>query len=279
MHSFGHAAYFGLGAYGAALLFKALGLPMEIAMLLAPLLAGVGALVVGWFSVRLSGVYLAMLTLAFAQITWAVVFQWDTLTGGDGADTFVLRSYQLWADADLITDLGNITSATIVMRKDNAGGTYLLQKTVDIADFDNTGLTHAEWLADTSQHFSWELTADETNQTMPTGKLELAVYIAIQWDRTSGGPVLMGSTIGKIFEDGLGTAGTPEATDPTYYTAAQTDARYGAFVTAPATGNDFTMLPGAVAPTSGKYQAFDANNHYTIYAGETNWRATPRATF
>jgi len=82
MHSFGHAAYFGLGAYGAALCFKALGLPMEASLLLAPLLAAAGAFVFGWFCVRLSGVYLAMLTLAFAQIVWSVVFQWDALTGG-----------------------------------------------------------------------------------------------------------------------------------------------------------------------------------------------------
>ena len=82
MHSFGHAAYFGLGAYGAALLFKSLGLPMELALVLAPAVAGLGACLFGWFSVRLSGVYLAMLTLAFAQITWAIVFQWDALTGG-----------------------------------------------------------------------------------------------------------------------------------------------------------------------------------------------------
>ena len=82
MHSFGHAAYFGLGAYGAALFFKAFGLPMELSLLLAPLIAGLGALLFGWFSVRLSGVYLAMLTLAFAQIVWSVVFQWDEFTGG-----------------------------------------------------------------------------------------------------------------------------------------------------------------------------------------------------
>ena len=82
MHSFGHAAYFGLGAYGAALCVKALGLPMEASLLLAPLLAALGAFVFGWFCVRLSGVYLAMLTLAFAQIVWSVVFQWDALTGG-----------------------------------------------------------------------------------------------------------------------------------------------------------------------------------------------------
>ena len=51
MHSFGHAAYFGLGAYGTALFFKALALPMEVALLLAPLLAGLGALIFGWFCV------------------------------------------------------------------------------------------------------------------------------------------------------------------------------------------------------------------------------------
>jgi branched-chain amino acid transport system permease protein len=82
MHSFGHAAYFGLGAYGAALFLKVLSLPMEAALLLGPLLAFAGALAFGWFCVRLSGVYLAMLTLAFAQIVWSIVFQWDDVTGG-----------------------------------------------------------------------------------------------------------------------------------------------------------------------------------------------------
>ena len=82
LHSFGHAAYFGLGAYGAALCLKAWLLPMELALLLGPLAATLAALLFGWFCVRLSGVYLAMLTLAFAQIVWAVVFQWDGLTGG-----------------------------------------------------------------------------------------------------------------------------------------------------------------------------------------------------
>lgn len=82
MYSFGHAAYFGLGAYGAALLFKTAGLSMGWSLGLAPLVAGVGAVVFGWFCVRLSGVYLAMLTLAFAQIVWSIVFQWDAFTGG-----------------------------------------------------------------------------------------------------------------------------------------------------------------------------------------------------
>jgi branched-chain amino acid transport system permease protein len=83
MVSFGHAAYFGLGAYGAALLVHHLAVPMELALIGAPVLAGLGALLFGWFCVRLSGVYLAMLTLAFAQITWSVAFQWYGFTGGD----------------------------------------------------------------------------------------------------------------------------------------------------------------------------------------------------
>ncbi|MDB5892306.1 MAG: inner-rane translocator, partial [Polaromonas sp.] len=89
LHSFGHAAYFGLGAYGAALLVRSSGLPMEAALIVAPLVAAAGALVYGWFAVRLSGVYLAMLTLAFAQITWAVTFQWDSFTGGSNGLTGV----------------------------------------------------------------------------------------------------------------------------------------------------------------------------------------------
>src|SRR6218665_603377 len=92
MHSFGHAAYFGLGAYGAALLVRALHLPMELALVVAPLVAALGAFVYGWFAVRLSGVYLAMLTLAFAQITWAVTYQWDSFTGGSNGLTGVWPS-------------------------------------------------------------------------------------------------------------------------------------------------------------------------------------------
>jgi branched-chain amino acid transport system permease protein len=83
MISFGHAAYLGLGAYAAALSVRHLGLPMEINLLLAPLAGAAGAILFGWFCVRLSGVYLAMLTLAFAQILWSVAFQWVPVTGGD----------------------------------------------------------------------------------------------------------------------------------------------------------------------------------------------------
>ena len=92
MHSFGHAAYFGLGAYLAALLVLRAGLPMEASLALAPVLTALAAVLIGWFCVRLSGVYLAMLTLAFGQILWSICFQWDSVTGGSNGVTGVWPS-------------------------------------------------------------------------------------------------------------------------------------------------------------------------------------------
>ncbi|ETX30184.1 ABC transporter permease [Roseivivax isoporae] len=81
--SFGHAAFFGGGAYVAALLVKYAGTPMELALILAPLGAGLVAIAIGWVALRATGVYFAMLTLAFAQLLWSLVFQWGDVTGGD----------------------------------------------------------------------------------------------------------------------------------------------------------------------------------------------------
>jgi branched-chain amino acid transport system permease protein len=92
MHSFGHAAYFGLGAYVAALMVLRAGLPMELSLTLAPLITALAALLIGWFCVRLSGVYLAMLTLAYGQILWSICFQWDQFTGGSNGLTGVWPS-------------------------------------------------------------------------------------------------------------------------------------------------------------------------------------------
>lgn len=89
MHSFGHAAYFGVGAYAAALLVVRAGVSSEAALFFAPLVSAFVAAPIAWFAVRLSGVYLAMLTLAFAQIVWSICFQWDDLTGGSNGLTGV----------------------------------------------------------------------------------------------------------------------------------------------------------------------------------------------
>ncbi len=83
MPSFGHAAWFGIGAYSAALLTQNVGVAMPAGLAAAPVVAGLVAAAFGAFVVRLSGVYLAMLTLAFAQIVWAVAFQSVDWTGGD----------------------------------------------------------------------------------------------------------------------------------------------------------------------------------------------------
>mgnify|MGYP001329910006 CR=1 FL=1 len=80
---FGHAVFFGLGGYGAALSATHWGASMAFGLAAGPVLAVAAACVAGWFCVRLSGVYFAMLTLAFAQIVWSVAFQWVEVTGGD----------------------------------------------------------------------------------------------------------------------------------------------------------------------------------------------------
>lgn len=82
MHTFGHAMYFGVGAYAAAVANLHFGLSMEWSMVIAPVVAGIVAFFSGWFCIRLSGIYLAMLTLAFAQLVWSIVYQWDGVTGG-----------------------------------------------------------------------------------------------------------------------------------------------------------------------------------------------------
>jgi branched-chain amino acid transport system permease protein len=81
--SFGHVAYFGIGAYVCGILMKTLGVPFLIAFPAAGLGAGLFALVFGYFCVRLTKIYFAMLTLAFSQIVWAICFKWNDVTGGD----------------------------------------------------------------------------------------------------------------------------------------------------------------------------------------------------
>ncbi len=83
MVSFGHAAFFGVGAYTLALLMKKAGFSLGPALLAAPLVAALAAAIIGWFCVRLIGLYFAILTLAFGQLLFMIVFQWYTFTGGD----------------------------------------------------------------------------------------------------------------------------------------------------------------------------------------------------
>jgi branched-chain amino acid transport system permease protein len=81
--SFGHVAYFGVGAYVCGILMKTYNLPFIVAFPAAGLGAAFFALVSGYFCVRLIKLYFAMLTLAFSQIIWAIAYKWNDVTGGD----------------------------------------------------------------------------------------------------------------------------------------------------------------------------------------------------
>ena len=89
--SFGHGAFFGLGAYATAILFvrfKTIGGEIAMAdfflsLLAGPPVAALGALIVGFFCVRLTGIYFAMLSLAFGELLFYIVFSWYSFTKGD----------------------------------------------------------------------------------------------------------------------------------------------------------------------------------------------------
>ena len=81
--SFGHAAFFALGAYGTALSHTAWGASLPLALAMGCTAALAAAALFGALVVRSAGVYLAMLSLALAQVVWATATQWTALTGGD----------------------------------------------------------------------------------------------------------------------------------------------------------------------------------------------------
>jgi branched-chain amino acid transport system permease protein len=81
--SFGHAAFFGLGAYGTGLTLKYLVSSTPLSVIAGILLGGVIGAVLGALIVRRRGVYFAMVTIAFGQVFYYIAFQWSSLTGGD----------------------------------------------------------------------------------------------------------------------------------------------------------------------------------------------------
>ena len=81
--SFGHAAWFGLGAYGAGLTLKLLAPSTPLALLLGMLLGGLCGAILGTLIVRRRGVYFAMVTIAFGQVFYFIAFRWNAVTGGD----------------------------------------------------------------------------------------------------------------------------------------------------------------------------------------------------
>ncbi len=81
--SFGQAAFYGLGGYAVAMFMTKVNLNFWLSLLTGPLLAALIGLIVGYFCVRLRGIYFAILTLAFGQLVFVIIFKWHNFTGGD----------------------------------------------------------------------------------------------------------------------------------------------------------------------------------------------------
>ncbi len=102
MLSFGHAAFFGAGAYASALLLLHFGWPLLAVLVVATIVAALLAWAIGALCVRLDEVYFAMLTLAFGMMVYAIVHQWRSLTNGsDGIAGFPLGRLGLGLDLQL----------------------------------------------------------------------------------------------------------------------------------------------------------------------------------
>jgi branched-chain amino acid transport system permease protein len=81
--SFGHAAYFGLGAYGVGMTLKYLAPSTALGMLVGVVVGTLAAAAIGALIVRRRGVYFAMVTIAFGQVFYFIAFRWNKVTGGD----------------------------------------------------------------------------------------------------------------------------------------------------------------------------------------------------
>jgi branched-chain amino acid transport system permease protein len=94
--SFGHAAYFGLGAYGAAMTIKYIYPSTPLGILVGVATGTLAAMVIGALIVRLRGVYFAMVTIAFGQVFYFIAFRWNSVTGGvDGVSGWKRQAIDL----------------------------------------------------------------------------------------------------------------------------------------------------------------------------------------
>jgi len=81
--SFGHAAYFGLGAYGVGMMIRYVAPSTGLGILVGTLTGTIAAAIIGPMIIRLRGVYFAMVTIAFGQVFYFIAFRWNSVTGGD----------------------------------------------------------------------------------------------------------------------------------------------------------------------------------------------------
>ena len=90
MVSFAHAAYYGVGAYTVAVLFKNYHLPILVGLAAAPFAAAAIGLITGLVAQRAVRLYFSLLTLAISQLLFSIVFQWYDFTGGDNGISITL---------------------------------------------------------------------------------------------------------------------------------------------------------------------------------------------
>jgi branched-chain amino acid transport system permease protein len=102
--SFGHAAYFGLGAYGVGMTLKYLAPSTPLGILVGVAVGALAAALIGALIVKLRGVYFAMVTIAFGQVFFFIAFRWNSVTGGDDGLTG-------WSRQPLNLGFGNIDIA------------------------------------------------------------------------------------------------------------------------------------------------------------------------
>ncbi len=127
--SFGHAAYFGLGSYAAGILTAQLKNDNLLAGLTSGIIvAGLGALLLGYFSIRTSGIYFLMLTLAFSQMLYAIVFKWEDVTGGSNGLSVPKPKLELWGWQPDLTDPTNYYFVVLVCF---LGGFFLLRQLIN----------------------------------------------------------------------------------------------------------------------------------------------------
>jgi branched-chain amino acid transport system permease protein len=83
MFQFHHGVFYGVGAYAVALMLTKSSMPMWMGFIAGPIAAAITGLIIGWFCVRLSRLYFAMLQISLGSLIWAIVFRWYGFTGGD----------------------------------------------------------------------------------------------------------------------------------------------------------------------------------------------------
>src|SRR5512139_1980471 len=83
IYQFHHAVFYGIGAYGTALMLTKTRLPAPLAFAVGPLAAALFSLAIGAICVRLSKLYFGMLQISLGSLVWATVYRWYSFTGGD----------------------------------------------------------------------------------------------------------------------------------------------------------------------------------------------------